>query len=221
MNASLLSPETTIDALSALFVVCALVLMSHKSLAPAVRMFAVQSAVLAAIATVVAVVTREWHILVTAVVTLALKTYAIPRFFNYLIDRIRIKRESDPYVNLSLGLVIAGALVLAAYWIVRPIQIPPGLLAKHSLTASLGVVFIGFFIMASRRKAITQTLGLLVMENGMFLAALSLTYGMPLIVELGVAFDVLVGAIVVGILIFNINLTFDTVDASRLSNLNE
>ncbi|MHB8603835.1 MAG: hydrogenase [Thermoplasmatota archaeon] len=219
MATSLLAPETVIDALSALFVVAALVLMSHKSLSAAVRMFAVQSAILAAIATIIAIETREWHILVLAAVTLALKGYALPRFFDYLIDRIRIKRESEPYVNLSVGLVIAGGLILAAYWIVRPIQIPAGLLAKHSLTASLGVVFIGFFIMASRRKAVTQTLGLLVMENGMFLAALSLTYGMPLIVELGIAFDVLVAGIVVGIFIFNINRTFDTVDSSRLDTL--
>ncbi len=213
--------DRLVDGLVALFVVTTLVLMAHTSLTPAVRMFAVQSAILAAIVAMVAAATREWHLLVTAAVTLALKTIAIPRFLDYIIDRIRVKRESEPYVNPSLGLAIAAGLILFAYWIVRPMTIPPGILARSALTASLAVVFIGFFIMVSRRKAITQTLGLLVMENGMFLAALSLTYGMPLVVELGIAFDVLVGAIIIGIFVFNINRTFDTVDASQLRSLNE
>ena len=218
---SLFDPTSAIDALSALFVVTTLVMMTHKSITPAIRMYALQSAILSLIATIVAIATSEYHLLFIAAITLGLKTFGIPKLLDYVVERIKIKRESEPYINLSLALAIAGGLILFAYFIVRPIQIPGELLAKHSLTASLGVVFMGFFIMVSRRKAITQTLGLLVMENGMFLAALSLTYGMPLIVELGVAFDVLVAAIILGILLFNINRTFDTVDASRLTRLNE
>jgi hydrogenase-4 component E len=219
--ADLFEPSTSIDALSALFVVTTLVMISHKSIMPTIRMYALQSAILSVIATLIAVSTGEYQILVIAFITLALKAIAIPKLLTYIVDRIKIKRESEPYIDLSLGLVIAGALLLLAYWIVQPIKIPDTLVAKHSLTASLGVVFIGFFMMVSRRKAITQTLGLLVMDNGMFLAALSLTYGMPLIVELGIAFDILVAAIILGILLFNINKTFDSVDSSRMTTLND
>ncbi|MHB8586314.1 MAG: hydrogenase [Thermoplasmatota archaeon] len=214
-------PQTVIDTLSALLVVVTLILVAHRSLLPAVRMYAIQSAILSILAGLVAVYTGQWDLLLLAVFTIGVKVVGIPAFLHFLVDRIRIKRESQPYIDQTLTLAIAGALILAAYWIVRGIQLPPTLLARHSLTASLAVVFIGFLIMATRRKAVSQTLGLLVMENGMFLAGLSLTYGMPLLVELGVAFDVLVAAIIVGILIFNINRTFDTVDASRLSKLAE
>jgi hydrogenase-4 component E len=78
---------------------------------------------------------------------------------------------------------------------------------------------IGFFMMVNRRKALTQVLALLSLENGIFLAAISLTYGMPMIVEVGIFFDVLVGAMVLAILVYRIRETFDSMDVSRLSRL--
>ena len=80
---------------------------------------------------------------------------------------------------------------------------------------------IGFFVMVNRRKALTQVLGLLSLENGLFLAAISLTYGMPLVVEIGIFFDVLVAVMVLGILVFRIGETFDSMDVSKLRKLRE
>jgi hydrogenase-4 component E len=83
----------------------------------------------------------------------------------------------------------------------------------------MSLVSIGLFIMISRKKALMQMLGILIMENGLFLGAISLTYGMPLLVELGIFFDVLIGVLIMGILIFRINKTFESIDTDVLKTL--
>jgi len=83
----------------------------------------------------------------------------------------------------------------------------------------LSLVLIGFFLMINRRQALTQVLALLTMENGLFLAAIALTHGMPLVVELGIFFDVLVGVIVLGILVYRLRETFDSIDVSQMQDL--
>ena len=92
-------------------------------------------------------------------------------------------------------------------------------LGHNTLAAAIAMFLIGFFMMANRRKALTQVLGLLSLENGVFLAAISLTYGMPLVIEAGIFFDVLVAALLLAILIYRIRETFDSTDVSRLSRL--
>ena len=89
------------------------------------------------------------------------------------------------------------------------------------LAVAIALFLIGFFSMVNRRKALTQVLGLLSLENGLFLAAISLTYGVPLVVEIGILFDVLIAVMVLGILVFRIRETFDSMDVSKLRKLRE
>lgn len=207
--------------LSALALVATLVMVSHKSLTPTIRTYAFQSLVLSAIAFLVGLFTGEHEIWIIAGVTLVLKAYGIPRLLNYILDHLHIRRERESRVGIPSSLLACGLLVVLAY--AATAELPPGegSLGRVGLTVSLSMVLIGVLLMATRHKAVTQTIGLLVAENGMFLAALSLTYGMPLIVELGIAVDVLVAAIVLGILLFNINKTFDTIDTRQLERLAE
>jgi hydrogenase-4 component E len=123
-------------------------------------------------------------------------------------------------VNVPISLVIAGGLTLVGYVVAESFYRPdePGL-CHNALAVAISLFLIGFFNMINRRKALTQVLALLSLENGLFLAAISLTYGMPLIVELGVFFDVLVAAMVLGILIYRIRETFESMDVSRLRRL--
>jgi hydrogenase-4 component E len=124
-------------------------------------------------------------------------------------------------INIPAGLLICGALVIIAFFITQPI-IPLGyLLTRDSLAIALAIILIGFFTMIARQKAITQMVGFLVMENGVFLGATAAAYGMPLIVELGVFFDVLVAGLIVGIYTHRLQDTFDSVDTSTLTVLKE
>jgi hydrogenase-4 component E len=138
-----------------------------------------------------------------------------------VIERLNVSRELVMNVNIPAGLLICGALVIIAFFITQPI-IPLGyLLTRDSLAIALAIVLIGFFTMIARKKAVTQMVGFLVMENGLFLGATAAAYGMPLIVELGVFFDVLVAGLIVGIYTHRLQDAFDSVDTSALTVLKE
>lgn len=210
-----------LTALSALALVSTFIMVSHKSLTPTIRTYRFQSVILSVIAFLVGLFSGEHHIWIIAAITLALKGYGIPRLLHYIIEHLKVRRERESPVGIPTSLLVCGLLVLLAYAATIRLPADDAELGRLNLAISLAMVLIGVFMMATRHKAVTQTIGLLVMENGMFLAALSLTSGMPLIVELGVAFDVLVAGIVLGILLFNINKTFDTIDTRSMERLTE
>ena len=129
--------------------------------------------------------------------TLLVKAILVPILLERLVDRIEIRQEIEPILNVPLSVVISGGLTLVGYVVAESFYHPeqtPGAasLGHNTLAVAISLFLIGFFMMINRRKALTQVLALLSLENGLFLAAISLTYGMPLIVELGVFFDVLV-----------------------------
>lgn len=204
--------------LIALILVSTFMILSSTRLYSCVRAFGIQSFLLAGVAGVVAYSTGKTDIYIVALLTLVLKAAVIPYIFIYIIREIKVKREIDLYVNVSPSLIIGGVLVVISYYLVRSINIRTEL-SSFALSASISLVSIGLFIMISRKKAIMQMLGILLMENGLFLGAISLTYGMPLLVELGIFFDVLIGVLIMGILIFRINRTFESIDTDMLKTL--
>lgn len=204
--------------LIALILVSTFMILGSTRLYSCVRAFGIQSFLLAGVAGTVAYSTGKVDIYIVALLTLVLKAGVIPYIFIYIIREIKVKREIDLYVNISPSLIIGGVLVVISYYLVRSINIRTEL-SSFALSASISLVSIGLFIMISRKKAIMQMLGILLMENGLFLGAISLTYGMPLLVELGIFFDVLIGVLIMGILIFRINRTFESIDTDMLKTL--
>ena len=184
-------------------------------------MFALQSAFLVLTAALVAFLTGNYHIFIAAGLTGLIKVVIIPRVLKKVIERLNVKRELVMNINVPAGLLICGALVMLAFFITQPI-IPLGFqLTRDSLAIALAIVLIGFFTMIARQKAVSQLVGFLVMENGLFLGATAATYGMPLIVELGVFFDVLIAVLIAGIYTNRLHDAFDSVDTSRLTVLKE
>ncbi|NJD75951.1 MAG: hydrogenase [Candidatus Methanoperedens sp.] len=204
--------------LIALILVSTFMILGSTRLYSCVRAFGMQSFLLACVAGIVAFSTGKTDIYIVAFLTLAIKAALIPYIFIYIIREIKVKREIDLYVNISPSLIIGGILVVISYYLIRSINLITEL-SSFALSASMSLVSIGLFIMISRKKAIMQMLGILIMENGLFLGAISLTYGMPLLVELGIFFDVLIGVLIMGILIFRINRTFETIDTDMLKTL--
>ncbi len=210
-----------VDLCSALLLLTCFAIMAQRRLSACVDLFALQSAFLAFTAALVAFLTGIHHIYLAAVLTGVIKVIIIPRVLKKVIERLNVTRELVMNINVPAGLLICGALVMLAFFITQPI-IPLGfLLTRDSLAIALAIVLIGFFIMIARQKAVTQLIAFLVMENGLFLGATAATYGMPLIVELGVFFDVLVAALIAGIYTNRLQDTFDSVDTSRLTELKE
>src|SRR5436309_2454091 len=171
--------------------------------------------------TPVAFLTAIHHIYIAAALTIIIKVLVIPRILKKVIERLNVTRELVMNVNVPTGLLICGGLAMLAFFITQPL-IPLGFqLTQGSLGIALAIVLIGFFTMIARKKAVTQVIGFLVMENGLFLGATASAYGMPLIVELGVFFDVLVGMLIVGIYAHRLQDAFDSVDTSQLTTLKE
>lgn len=208
----------SVQLLIALILVSTFMILGSTRLYSCVRAFGIQSFLLAWVAGIVAYSTGKNDIYIVSALTLIIKAAVIPYIFIYIIREIKVKREIELYVNISPSLITGGVLVVISYYIIRSISIISEL-SSFALSASVSLVSIGLFVMISRKKAIMQMLGILIMENGLFLGAISLTYGMPLLVELGIFFDVLVGALIMGILIFRINKTFESIDTDMLKTL--
>ncbi len=204
--------------LIAMILVSTFLILGSTRLYSCVRAFGIQSFLLASVAAAVAYSTGKYDIYIVALLTLVIKAVVIPYIFIYIIREIKVKREIALYVSISQSLIIGGVLVVISYYLIRSIRIITEF-SSFALSASMSLVSIGLFIMISRKKALMQMLGILIMENGLFLGAISLTYGMPLLVELGIFFDVLIGALIMGILVFRINKTFESIDTDRLKTL--
>lgn len=208
-----------ISLLAALMLVLQLLLAVQQMLVTNIRLFALQSLLLAAIATVVACVYGSWHVLIIAVLTVVGKVIFLPWLLTRLVRRIKIGQEIRPFVNMPASMLICGALTVLSFVVAQPFSSLERL-GSSTLAVALALLLTGFFLMLNRRKAITQVLALLTTENGVMLAAIALTtYGMPLVVELGIFFDVVVAVMVLGILVFRIRESFDSMDVSKLNEL--
>jgi hydrogenase-4 component E len=186
-----------------------------------VRTFMIQSLALGLFAALVAYYTDAEHIYVVAVLTIVLKVFVIPFFLDYTIDKIHVKKEIEPLVGIPMSLLICAGLAFVGYYVSEPIIASGSAITKNCFAISLAVVLIGLFLMISRRKAMTEIVAILVIENGLFLGAISICYGMPLIVEIGVFFDVLVAALIMGVFAYKINRTFETLDTTFMRRLKE
>jgi len=162
---------------------------------------------------------RNAELYVVAAVLFAVKGVIIPSSLKRLEAYVDAKRESQPYVNVASSLIGAGLLLLLAYVITRPLVQASTLPTRGGLPLAMGLIFVGLFVLITRKKALTQVVGFLILENGIALMAILGTYGTPFIVELGVFLDVLMGFLVMQIFIYQIQDTFESIDVEHLRRL--
>lgn len=161
----------------------------------------------------------NWHMAVIGGLTLTVKGIVLPWVLYRLVKKDAVSRV----VLLSIGLVpsilIGVLLVGLTYSYVVPVLLKEIQVGSQLLSAALSTVLLGCFFMISRRSALSQLLGVIVMENGLYLCGVAVTGGMPLIIELGIFFDLLVGVLVMGIMTDQIREAFDTLDTKLLNKL--
>jgi len=221
MTHQIIVNSRAVDILAVLMLMSTIVLIGSSRLRVCIWAYALRSFVLALVSGLIAYFSGIHHIYVATGVSIALKVIVIPGFLFYIINKIKIKEDVESFINYTLSLLIACGLILIAYYSTESILKFENVFMRHCLPVSLAITLLGFFVMISRKKAITQILGLLAMEDGLFFAALSTSYGMPLVVELGVFFDILVSVIIMGIYVYRIKETFDTIDTDSLRELRE
>jgi len=213
-----------ITLMAAAALVTQFLMVGQRILITNIRLFAVQSFLLSGIAITIAWFQNAQHIYLAAALTFVLKVMLVPWFLKRIADRMRTQPEVQPLINAPVSLLLCGGLTLMAYLVAQPLTLDlkreAGFeLGHNTLAVAISLLLLGFYLMVSRRKALSQVLALLTMENGVFLAAISLTYGVPFVVEIGIFFDVLVAVMVLGILVYRIGETFESMDVSKLRDL--
>ncbi|MCE5313320.1 MAG: hypothetical protein LLF86_09245 [Nitrospiraceae bacterium] len=183
-----------------------------------VKAYRLNSLLLSLLIFITAFTVGDVHLYAAGALTLLSKALIIPMFLSRTIKQMKVTHEVQPYISNGLSLVISGILVSLVYASLSEGIFVTGF-SKNVLQISVAVIMIGLFIMITRKKAITQVIGLLVMENGLFLAGFSLTFGMPTIIELGILFDMLMVVLILGIFAIQIKKVFASSDLDRLTTL--
>ena len=155
------------------------------------------------------------HLYITAAIALGVKAIVIPLALHRIVVRLGIHRTIEPVVSVGLTMLAGIGLVALAIMVMLPITAQAGTLAREDLSFALSVILLGLLMMISRRNAVSQVIGFMSIENGLILAATG-AKGMPLVVEISVAFSILVALIVIGIFLFRIRERFETVDIHLL-----
>ena len=210
-----------INLFAAVILLLAFAMLAQRRMPALVNLFALQGLCLCLATLVTAVSTGQAHLYYSAGLTLLLKVLALPWILHRLVRQLHVKREVEALINIPTTMLVGILLVMVAFNVALPISALSHTITRGTLGIALAVVMLAFLMMITRQKAITQVVGFLSMENGLFLAATSATYGMPMVVELGVALDVLVAMLVLGVFFFQIREQFDSLDLHHLESLKE
>jgi hydrogenase-4 membrane subunit HyfE len=196
-------------------------MLSQRRILSLIHLFTLHGATLAATAVVVAYVAHDNHLYFSAALTFALKAVLIPWILHKLILRMNVRWDVEPLINVPTTMLIGIVLVIIAFNLALPIAQLSSSIARGTLGIALACILLSFMMMITRSKAVPQVIGFLTMENGLFFAATAATNGMPMIVELGIALDILVGILILGVFMFQIRERFDNLDIHNLENLKE
>ena len=210
-----------INLLAAVLLLLAFAMLSQRRILSLINLFAAQGVVLFLATALVAALTGQAHLYWSAGVTLILKVLVLPWILHRLIRRLNVKWDVETLLNIPTTMLAGIVLVILAFNVAAPISQLAGTVTRSTLGIALASVLLSFLMMITRSKAVPQVVGFLSMENGLFFAATAAVYGMPMVVELGIALDVLVAAFILGVFIFQIRERFDSVDTRHLENLKE
>jgi hydrogenase-4 component E len=196
-------------------------MLAQRRIVTLVNMLATQGVLLCMATLLLAWRTGEGHLYLSAALTLALKVIGLPWLLHRLIGRLGVYWDTESLINPSGTMLIGLAVVIFSFGLAQPISALASTATRSTIGIAIAVILLAFLTMITRRKAMSQVVGFLSMENGLFFGAMSTTYGMPMVVELGVALDVLVAMLVLGVFFFQIREQFDSLDLHHFETLKE
>lgn len=203
--------------LSVLLLASALALLRVSVLRTAVNILCLQSLLLSTVCLYAGLSQNEAHLLIAAVCTLLIKGLLIPYGLLRLVRRLKTERESNPILSPNLSFFAGGFLLMLSHNLLSSAL--PASSGRDILSTAITLVLLGLLLLMSRRQALLQIVGLITLENGLYLLGLSVTGGLPLIIELGIFLDLLVAVIVLVILTRRLKYSFQTTDTSVLKTL--
>ncbi len=210
------------DMLVMLLVLTNLRLLSSSRIGACIQTVAIQGVLLGAIALAASPATLSIKLTVLTLATVAVKAVLLPWLLRRAVRGAGVSREVEPIVGFTASAIVGALLLGLCFLISRPLQASaPAGIGKTLIPGAMFTILSGLFMIVSRRKALTQVLGYLTMENGVYVFGASLAVQEPLLVELGILLDVFVAVFVMGIVIYQINREFDHIDTDRLSVLKD
>jgi len=210
-----------INLLAAFLLLIAFAMLAQRRILSLIGLFVWQGAVLSLSTFVVAYSTDQHHLYYSAALTLLLKVLLLPWLLHRLINRLNVRWDVETMINIPTTMLVGIGLVIFSFNLAAPIsQLAEGI-TRGLIGIALACVLLALLMMLTRRKAVSQVVAFLSLENSLFFAATSATHGMPLVVELGIALDVLVATFIFGIFFFQIRETFDSLDVTHMEKLKD
>ncbi len=219
MSAS--SYSNALGMAAAVVLVCAVMTLWRRSLRAIVRALAVQGLALACVAMVIGFHQHDVGLMVVAALVLGAKAVVVPTLITRVVSHDPASRETQPLVNVPSSLVAAGGLTFLAFAATRSVTALVPTTAGRLIPIGLAAMLVGFFALVTRRKAVSQIVGILLVDNGIALVAFLATAGVPLIVELGASLDVLLAVVVLQVLATQLRSRLGVFDLDQLSELHD
>ena len=210
-----------LNSLAAMLLLLSFAMLSQRRVVTLVNFLALQGAILCAATLLLAWRTGESNLYLSAALTLGLKVIFLPWLLHRLIRRLDVYWDTDTLLNIPGTMLVGLVVVVFSFGLAQPITALASTATRSAVGIAVAVILLAFLTMITRRKAMSQVIGFLSMENGLFFGAMSATYGMPMVVEMGVALDVLVAMLVLGVFFFQIREQFDSLDLERLESNEE
>jgi hydrogenase-4 component E len=210
-----------INLLAAVILLLSFAMISQRRIASLINLFALQGAALVAASLLLGYAGDNQDLYVSAALTLVLKVLLIPWLLYRVIRRLNVRWDVEPLINVPTLMIVGIALVIFSFSLALPVSRLSPSIAGGSMGIALACVLLAFLMMITRSRAVPQVIGFLSMENGLIFAATAATNGMPMIVEFGIALDVLVGILILGVFMFQIREQFDSLDIHHLEKLQE
>ncbi len=208
-------------SMAALVGLMSFLMLGQGRLLRLIFVFTIQGFLLTLTTTLAAYSLNNYHLYISAFMTLVLKVLFIPWMLRSQVIRLNIHRDKEALKNNTMVMLGGASLMVFSFYVLHPIVQTSSTVMVNAIAVSLSVVLLGMLLMISHRQAIAHVVGFMSIENGLFFAAIVSTQGMPMVVELGVAFDVLVAAVLFGIFFFHISTSIDSLDVDQLNRLHE
>ncbi len=210
-----------INLCAAILLLLGFAMLAQRRVLSLINLFMMQGLVLCGSTLIVAFTTDQPHLFWSAGLTLVLKVIALPYILHRLIRRLSVKWDIETLINIPTTMLIGIFLVIIAFNVAQPISQLSGTIMRATIGIALACVLLSFLMMITRSKAVPQVIAFLAMENALFFAATSATYGMPMVVELGIALDVMVGMVILAVFFFQIREQFDSLDIRHMEKVHE
>lgn len=219
MESNIAGLAIKLNVLNALMLFTAILSLAFRRVRSQIGAYTFQSLALTIICVLIADATKSTHVYFVAWLTFFVKCLLVPMFLRHVSGKVSVSKDSEKFFAVPTAVIISGVLIIFSHYVMLPLTTSLEPLARGSLNAAVSLVFIGIFLMINRTLALTQVMGILIIENGLFLAGIATTKGMPLFVEFGIFFDLIVGVVLMGVLTNRLGRSFETLDTNKLNLL--